>query len=105
VNWKKNKSQGKAVELTVNSKEENSEDFCLDFVQEFGLWTGNRSEAKERPYLHECIGSGESFNLLLETGDGSAEKDTHIIAHYNISTLAKVRMFSCKNVLIFQAHY
>ena len=31
------KSQGKAVEVNVNSKEENSKDFCLDFVQEFGL--------------------------------------------------------------------
>ncbi len=31
------KSQDKAVEVTVNSKEENSEDFCLDFIQEFGL--------------------------------------------------------------------
>ncbi len=31
-------SQGKAVEVTVNSKEENSEDIFLDFVQEFGLW-------------------------------------------------------------------
>jgi hypothetical protein len=27
----------KAVEVAVNNKEENSEDFCLDFVQEFGL--------------------------------------------------------------------
>ncbi len=25
--------------MTLNSKEENSEDFCLDFVHEFGLWT------------------------------------------------------------------
>ncbi len=32
VSLKKYKSQGKAVEVTVNSKEENSEDFCLDFV-------------------------------------------------------------------------
>jgi hypothetical protein len=31
------KSKGKAVEVTVNSKAENSEDFCLDFVLEFGL--------------------------------------------------------------------
>jgi hypothetical protein len=30
-------SQGKAVVVTVNSKEENFKDFCLDFVQEFGL--------------------------------------------------------------------
>ncbi len=28
------KSQDKAVEVTVSNKEENSEDFCLDFVQE-----------------------------------------------------------------------
>jgi hypothetical protein len=34
VSLKKYKSQGKAVEVTVNSKEE---DFCLDFVQEFSL--------------------------------------------------------------------
>jgi hypothetical protein len=32
------KSEGKAVEVTVNSMEENSEEFCLDFVQEFCLW-------------------------------------------------------------------
>jgi hypothetical protein len=25
------------VEVTVNSEEENSEDFCPDYVQEFGL--------------------------------------------------------------------
>jgi hypothetical protein len=37
VSFKKYESQGKAVEVTVNSKEENSSDFCLDFVQEFGL--------------------------------------------------------------------
>ncbi len=35
VSLKKDKSQGKAVDVTVNSKEENS--FCLDFVQEFHL--------------------------------------------------------------------
>ncbi len=38
---KKYKSQGKAVEVTVNCKEENSEDFCLDFFQEFGLGIGS----------------------------------------------------------------
>ncbi len=26
------------VEMTVNSKEENSEDFCTNYNQEFGLW-------------------------------------------------------------------
>ncbi len=48
VSLKKYKSQSKAVEVTVNNKEENSEDFCLDFDQEFGLsanletgYTGN----------------------------------------------------------------
>jgi hypothetical protein len=38
---KKYKSQSKAVvEVTVNSKEENSSDFRLNFVQEFGLRIG-----------------------------------------------------------------
>ncbi len=33
--------------MTVNSKEENSEDFCPNYDQEFGLWTenGNKSES------------------------------------------------------------
>jgi hypothetical protein len=39
VSLKKLKSQGKSVEVTLNSKEENSQDFCLDFVQEFSLRT------------------------------------------------------------------
>ncbi len=43
MSLKKEKSQGNAVEVTVNSKEENSEDFCLDFVPEFGLG-GSRAE-------------------------------------------------------------
>jgi hypothetical protein len=34
---KKWKSEGKAVKVTMNSKEENSQDFCLDFVQEFSF--------------------------------------------------------------------
>jgi hypothetical protein len=38
------KSQCKAVEIIVNSKEENSEDFCLDFVQEFSLWWQRESK-------------------------------------------------------------
>jgi hypothetical protein len=37
VTLKKYKSQGKAVKVAVNSKEENSEDFRLHFAQEFGL--------------------------------------------------------------------
>jgi hypothetical protein len=31
----------KVVEVTVNNKEENSYNFCLDFVQEFGLRKAN----------------------------------------------------------------
>jgi hypothetical protein len=37
VSLKKKKSQSKAVEVSANSKEENSLDFCLDLFQEFGL--------------------------------------------------------------------
>ncbi len=38
-NWKRLRelSQGKVVVVTVNSKQENSEDFCLDLFQEFDL--------------------------------------------------------------------
>jgi hypothetical protein len=39
VSFYKYISQGQAVKVTVISKEENSQDFCLDFVQEFGLRT------------------------------------------------------------------
>jgi hypothetical protein len=41
VSLKKKKYQCKAVEMTVNSKEEISQDFCLDSVQEFGLSKGS----------------------------------------------------------------
>jgi hypothetical protein len=37
VGLKKLKSQGKAAEVTVNSKKKISYDFCLDFVKEFVL--------------------------------------------------------------------
>jgi hypothetical protein len=37
VSLKKYKSQGVTVEVTVNNMEENSSDFFLDFVQEYGL--------------------------------------------------------------------
>jgi hypothetical protein len=36
VSLKKYKSQGKGAD-TVNNKKENYLDFCMDFVQEFGL--------------------------------------------------------------------
>jgi hypothetical protein len=32
-------AKGKAVEVTVNSREENSKEFGMDFVQEFGIWS------------------------------------------------------------------
>ncbi len=34
MSLKKYKSQGKATELTVNNRKEDSYNFCLDFVQE-----------------------------------------------------------------------
>jgi hypothetical protein len=34
----------KAVEVTLNSKEKNCYDFCLDFVQEFGLTSAGGEE-------------------------------------------------------------
>jgi hypothetical protein len=37
VSLKKYRSQGKALKVTLNSKEETPQDFFLDFVQEFGL--------------------------------------------------------------------
>jgi hypothetical protein len=39
MSLKKYKFQGKAVEMTVNSKMENPQDFRLDFVKEFGIWS------------------------------------------------------------------
>jgi hypothetical protein len=48
MSLKKYKSQGKAVDMTVNNMEENSEDFFLDFVQEFGLRPHSRDSAHQR---------------------------------------------------------
>ncbi len=68
---KKFKSQGKAAEVTVNIKEEN---FCPDFVQEFGLWkykgvmgTYQRVLHRENrtPGLLWRLGHGVSSLLLL----------------------------------------
>jgi hypothetical protein len=46
ASFQKYKSQGKAVEMTVNSKEENSSDFCLDFFPEFGIQRINSIKGK-----------------------------------------------------------
>ncbi len=44
----------------MNSKEENSLDFCPNYVQEFGLWSYFISlSAVKSPSLWECIGPTE----------------------------------------------
>jgi hypothetical protein len=50
VSLKKQKSQGKDVEVTVNSKEENSYDFRLDFFQVFGLRPLPSSMVRNKDY-------------------------------------------------------
>ncbi len=37
------------VEVTVNSKEENSKDFCPNYVQEFCLWAIYKSSVRDGP--------------------------------------------------------
>ncbi len=49
------------VEVTVNSKEENSEDFCSNYVQEFGLWElalSWRAGLAQRPAYIAWLGEG-----------------------------------------------
>jgi len=60
VSFKKCKSQGKAVEVTVNSREENSYVFCLDFVQEFGLFDARGWQASREFYLTRTLQSAYS---------------------------------------------
>ncbi len=57
---KKYKSQGKVVDVSVNSKEENSLEFFLDFVQEFGLCTTYRVNKLEET----CAFLLSSFSTL-----------------------------------------
>jgi len=54
VSLKKYKSQNTAIEVTMNSKEENSKDFCLDFVQEFGVLSPS---SKKRTKSFTLLGS------------------------------------------------
>ncbi len=52
------KSQGKAVQVTVKSKEKNSSGFCLDFVDfvhAFGLWVNIRMVFLAKPYKTEFV--------------------------------------------------
>jgi hypothetical protein len=41
------KDQNLLVKVTVNSKEEKSEDFCPNYAQEFGLWIRTRGHLQQ----------------------------------------------------------
>ncbi len=64
--------QGPAVEVTVNRKEENSEDFCLNFVQEFSLWSGKiiqnqKTSAKRNQIFYlPPMANGVNFRRRLD---------------------------------------
>ncbi len=62
---KKQKSQGKAVEVTVNTKAENSSDFCLDFVKEFGLGRAQRMAGGELMYLNPTVHYDTTENMYI----------------------------------------
>ncbi len=62
MSLKKQKSQGKTVEVTVNSKEEN---FGLNFVQEFGFSTVYR-------FIFAC----KHLTILVEGGGGGSGENT-----------------------------
>jgi hypothetical protein len=55
VSLKKYKYQGKAAVVTVNSKEETSHDFWLDFFQEFNLGTKKKMEQELSPKCEDTI--------------------------------------------------
>ncbi len=80
---KKYKSRGKAVEVTANSKEENFEDFCLDFVQEFGLrrrervWRVRILEVLERERLGREGVKGSFFVYVGRAGAPSFDFPRH----------------------------
>ncbi len=68
--------------MTGISKEENSEDFCLDFVQEFGLWREVVSKKKgwgEGEVLHSHwndLGGGGSIRVFYcSAEDGKKERE------------------------------
>ncbi len=48
--------------VTVNSKEENSQDFCPNYVQEFGLWSGWKSKTRKEQHFVLCVtGSAQTL--------------------------------------------
>jgi hypothetical protein len=51
------------VEVTVNSKEENSEDVCLNYVQEFGLRSYCQPVFKQKSAEHIPV---KKFEFLFE---------------------------------------
>ncbi len=53
-NWTVETVRGKAVGVTQKTKEENSEDFCLDFLHEFGLCAVMRSKGGDMPSYDPC---------------------------------------------------
>ncbi len=67
MSLRKQKSQGNAVEVTVNSKEEICEDFCLDFVEEFGLRWNSCTVKYENIGSHKGGGvSEQGYNARLQ---------------------------------------
>ncbi len=50
------------VEVTMNSKEENSHDFCPNYVQESGLWCLSASQANSPLHLDSTV-KIEDFSL------------------------------------------
>ncbi len=55
----------KAAEVTVNNKEENSEDFCLDFVQEFGPRTTYKYHACQQYWDTTLIKRKTKFSSYI----------------------------------------
>ncbi len=45
----------------MNSKEENSEDFCLNYVQEFGLWRKHLQSTSYNELEHVLLHELESY--------------------------------------------
>jgi hypothetical protein len=54
------------VEVTVNSKEENSKGFCPNYILEFGLWnTVHYPVINDRPLIHSASFQTVPANLIV----------------------------------------
>jgi hypothetical protein len=51
-----------SIEVTVNSKKETLKDFCLDFVQEFGLWSKSDSDIFKIIFVKNNVNCSENFS-------------------------------------------